>query len=109
MQEEPKIRASIMDIVNLARDIKTEIYKKHNLKQQTGALTALTSGLDVGVTLLETSVGLFDGLTRSEAISIINYFMSESKRHLSDDPETSIWYFSFAKALNHLFIQDARG
>lgn len=95
---------SIMDVVKFADSVRREIYESENLDQMSSTLIGLASGLDVGLTLLEQSVGSFSGLSRSKADLLVKYFMNESKSHRSKDVETSIWYYSYAKALEQLFL-----
>ena len=94
-----------MEIINLANSIRKELYESQKLKPISHTLTGLAWGLDVGLTLLEQSNGPFDGLTQNKADEIRQYFLNESQKHRSDDIEISIWYFSFAQALEQLFFR----
>jgi len=99
-----KIAISITEIVKLANSFREETYKEEKLPAKTSVLNGLASGLDVGLTLFEQSIGPFDGLTPNMAHEIRSYFLNESRKYQSSDLETSIWYFSYARALEQLFL-----
>lgn len=96
---------SIMKIVNLARSIAEKKCKEAGIPYHTLTLVALTSGLDVGLTIMEESAGKFKGLSTQDASKINNYFKEESQRSESVDPGIAIWYWSWAEAIKILFLK----
>lgn len=94
----------VMEIVKLADSLRQKIYETEKLNSTSSILTSLTSGFDVGLTLLEQSVGPFNGLTKQKAADIREYFLNESSKYKTKNIEVSIWYFSYARALEILFI-----
>jgi hypothetical protein len=100
---------TIMKLVKLANSLRQEVYETEKLYPISSILTGLASGLDVGLTLFEQSLGSFDGLTIQKATEIREYFLSESSKYRTENIEVSIWYFSYATALEILFLRNDEG
>ena len=95
-----------MEIIKLSKSIRLDISEKEKLGLNSSTLTGLASGLDVGLTLSEQSIGPFEGLTKSKANDIKQCFLHESKKFQNDNLEMSIWYFSYVKAIKKLFLPE---
>jgi hypothetical protein len=104
-----KIEVTIMQLVKLANSLRQELYETEKLSPTSSILNGLSSGFDVGLTLFEQSLGSFDGLTIQKAAEIREYFLSESSKYRTENIEASIWYFSFATALENLFLRNDEG
>jgi len=100
---------TIMDVVNLANEIRSHRYLDENLPISTPVLTGLASGLDTGLTILEASTGSFQGLSPDAAKGIVAYFTREAERSSKTNQEIAIWYECYASAIEQLFIQDREG
>lgn len=98
----------IMQVVNLTRSIAAEKCKEAGIPYHTLTLVALSSGLDVGLTIMEDSVGGFKGLSTQDANNIYNYFKEEAMRSENVDAEIAIWYLSWAEAIKRLFLDETR-
>jgi len=94
-----------MKIVEMADSFRRELYEIEKLEPKSPVLKGLASGLDVGLTLFESSIGAFNGLTQNMAEKIRQHFLNESRKYRANDIETSIWYFSYALALEQFFLQ----
>ena len=97
---------TIMEVVKLANEIRRHRYMDENCPSGTPVLEGLASGFDTSLTILETSMGAFQGLSPEAAKGIVDYFTRESKRITESKPEIAIWYESYAAAVEQLFIQD---
>jgi len=76
---------TIMKIVNLARSIAEKKYRENGIPYHTSTLVVLTSGLDVGLTIMEKSSGEFKGLSIQDANNIYKYFKEESHRSKNEN------------------------
>jgi len=66
---------------------------------------ALASGLDVAITVFEQSTGArVSSFSREAAARVVQYFLEESKRSESIDPQISVFYLAWAQALTSKFI-----
>lgn len=66
---------------------------------------ALTSGFDVGLTLLEQSTGTdFSDLSAEKAVRVIKYFEDEAERSAAADMQIAIFYRSWAQVLSATYI-----
>ena len=95
-----------MKIVNLACSIAEKKCKEAGIPYHTSTLVALTSGLDVGLTIMEESAGEFKGLTVQEGRKIYKYFKEEFHRSENVDAEIAIWYWSWAETIKILFLKN---
>lgn len=64
---------------------------------------ALGSGLDVALTLMERSAGLFQGLSPESASECVAYFRAEADRSDAVDVQIAIWYRAWATAVESQF------
>lgn len=96
----------IMDIVHLTNSIRIKRCLDAGISADNPSvlLNCLSSGLDVGLTLMEDSVGAFDGLTVEQASKVVNYFRKEAKRY-STEQEIEIWYLSWADAIEKIYLK----
>jgi hypothetical protein len=69
----------------------------------TPAQIALGSGLDVALTLMELSAGVFQGLSKKSARESVAYFRDEATRSEAVDIQIAIWYRSWAMAIERHF------
>lgn len=96
---------TIMDVVNLARSIRDKHSKRLGLPFRGVELVSLTSGLDVALTMMEESVGTFQGLSEESARKIIAYFEDESSKSKPKSLKFALWYSTWAEAIKKLFIE----
>ena len=101
-----KQNVPIMELIEFAESLRKQLYEGEGVEEPSSTLGGLASGLDVGLTLLESSLGAFDGLTKESAAECREYFRNESAKHRADDLELSIWYFSYALAIEAMFLPD---
>ena len=108
----------IMDIVHLTNSIRIKRYRDAGISfepvslhgslipmmAESVLLLGLTSGLDVALTLMEESVGKFNGLSVEQASNIVNYFRKEAERNSTD--EIAIWYLSWADAVEEIYLKN---
>jgi hypothetical protein len=98
-------RITILELVKLQTQIRRQYYVNSDLREQSPILEGLASGLDSTLTIMEISVGTFKGMSKEAASEIIAYFIQESHSHKNSNLEVSIWYLSWAKALETLFVK----
>ena len=96
---------TIMDIVNTASSIRDSHCDRLGIPLRGRGLIALTSGLDVALTVMEESVGTFAGLSPEAAKRIVFYFKKESSKSEPLDLEIALWYSAWAEAIETLFIK----
>jgi len=96
---------TIKDIMDFANSYRQKMHLKEKIPLKTRTTLGLSSGLDVGLTLLERFIRTFDGLTQEEAKEIIKYFDKKSKENEISNREISIWFLSFADAIDHFFLE----
>jgi hypothetical protein len=96
---------TILDIVNLQDQIRRQYYVESGLREQSAILEGLAGGLDSTLTIMEVSIGPFKGMSKEAASEIIDYFLQESYSHKNSNLEVSIWYLSWAKTLETLFVR----
>jgi len=94
----------IIDVLEAQSSLSQKIYSENKIPFPTIILDALASGLDVIITILEQSLGPFEGLGRESAMKIHDYFKNEAVRYKSINREISIWYDSWAAIIKHFFI-----
>jgi len=94
-----------MDIINLADVIRRDYYTKAGIPPRTQTLVGLACGLDTALTILESSIGPFETLTREAAVRISDYFKEEAAKVGPENKEVAIWYLSYAEAIERLFIR----
>lgn len=95
----------IMKVISVQNSIMHGICHENEISTQTEALHALTSGFDVGITIFEASRGPFDGFTLDSARNVYSYFKDEANRYKNKNKEIAIWYYSWAEAIEQLFIK----
>lgn len=66
---------------------------------------ALGSGLDVALTLMECSAGLFQGLETEAAQKCVAYFREEAARSEAVDVQIAIWYRAWATIIEAHFSE----
>ena len=94
---------TVMSVVRLADRIRRAEYQSAGIPESTPTLVGLAGGQDVALTLVEQSVGPFEGLVPDEAARIVEYFRSEAARERERNQEVSIWYSAYADAVEQLF------
>jgi len=99
-----KSSPSFLDLVHLQDSIRRKYYRKAGITKATDVLVALASGLDAALTIIGSSSAEFDGLSREAGRKVSEYFRSESGKYAHTDIETSIWYLSWADAIESVFI-----
>jgi len=95
----------IEDIKDFANSYRQKMHHKKKIPFNASTTLGLSSGFDVGLTLLERFACQFDGLTREEAKEIIKHFDKKSIEYEFSNREISIWYLSFADAIDHFFLE----
>ena len=94
---------TIVHLSKLAGKLAQAECEKAGLPFMTPVQIALGSGLDVALTLMELSAGVFQGLNRQSAVESIAYFRAEANRSRSVDPQIAIWYEAWANAIETHF------
>ena len=95
---------TIVDLSKLAGRLAEAECQKAGVPFITPVQVALGSGLDVALTLMEMSVGVFQGLNHQCATESIAYFRAEANRSRSIDPQIAIWYDAWARAIETHFV-----
>ena len=95
---------SFMDLIRLQDVFRRKIYEDLGIPTPTDGLVALSSGLDVALTILEGSGADFEGLSTNGARRVSDYFRSESEKYLDTNVEIGIWYRSWAEAVKAVFL-----
>lgn len=90
---------TIIDLSNMACKLAKAECNKAGLPFTTDVQIGLASGLDVVLSLLEESSGLFKGLSNQSAERVTTYFRAEAERSKYLDRHIAIWYDCWAKAL----------
>jgi hypothetical protein len=98
-----------MALVNLANSIRQTRSGIAGIPPRSETLFALASGFDVALTIMETSVGLFTGLTPPAAAKVVRYLREEARRCEQISREVAVWYESYAEAIEQLFMSARTG
>jgi hypothetical protein len=98
-----EVPVTIVHLSKLAGKLAKVECEKAGLPFITPVQVALGSGLDVALTLMEQSAGVFQGLDRQSAAESVTYFRAEANRSRSVDPQIAIWYEAWANAIETYF------
>jgi hypothetical protein len=96
-----------MDLMHLQDSIRRKRYSDAGISTTTAhsdVLDGLASGLDAVLTIMEASCGAFDELSPEAAIECSKWFRSESDKYRSVNLEISIWYLSWAEAVENRYL-----
>ena len=97
---------TIIDLVRLANEIRRNRYAMRGIPDRTPILNALASGFDTALTLMESSIGPFQGFSTHVVAQVIDYFKSEAEKYSGQDEEISFWYSSYADAIEKMFLKE---
>ena len=97
---------TIIDLSNMAGDISRAKNEQVGLDPQSALVWGMASGLDVALTLLEQSTGVyFNGLPPDKAMMVSHYFREEADRSEKFHKQIAIWYRSWAEVLEQVYLQ----
>ena len=101
----PGKQITIMSVVKLADRIRRAQCESAGIPELTPTLIGLAAGLDVALTLMESSVGSFKSLSLDEGVRIVKYFRSAATTESERNQEVSFWYSAYADAVEQLFLR----
>jgi hypothetical protein len=100
-QQTPTITALSTMVGVLFRDMST----RNGLDPQSAISVGMASGLDVALTIIESSTGVpFQSLSIDTATQIRDYFLQEAVESKAIHPQISIWYLAWAKVIEKVYL-----
>jgi hypothetical protein len=99
-QQTPTIAELSATVGQLFRDMST----RNGLDPQSAISVGMASGLDVALTMIESSTATpFQSLSLDAATEIRDYFLQEAAESKANYPQISIWYFAWAKVIEKVY------
>lgn len=101
---------TINELSAAAGELSSSMSLRAGLNPHSPVVSALASGLDVALTILEQSTGArFSGLAHPAAAQVVQYFLDEAKRSEPVDPQITIFYLAWAQVLATKYLDTAAG
>ena len=78
---------------------------RNGLDPQSAISVGMASGLDVALTMIESSTGVpFQSLSSEAATQIRDYFLQEAAESKAIHPQISIWYLAWAEVIEKIYL-----
>jgi hypothetical protein len=78
---------------------------RNGLDPQSAISVGMASGLDVALTMIESSTGVpFQSLSLDAAKQIRDYFLQEAAESKAIHPQISIWYLAWAEVIEKVYL-----
>jgi hypothetical protein len=96
---------TIVELCNMVGLLFRDMSMRNDLNPQSAIHVGLASGLDVALTIIESSTGVpFQSLSIETAKKIRDYFLREAAERKLMHPQISIWYLAWAEVIEKVYL-----